>query len=76
MYHSKYRVREMIEYRFRVSSATVFTLYSYSKALEYRFRVSTAASLRNGSDISFFQLAARTIMTGGPSLDLLPPAVA
>jgi hypothetical protein len=35
----------MIEYRFRVPSATVFTLYSYYKALEYRFRVSTAASL-------------------------------
>jgi hypothetical protein len=35
----------MIEYRFRVSSAAVFTLYSYSKALEYRFRVPTAASL-------------------------------
>jgi hypothetical protein len=39
-------VRERIEYRFRVSSATVFTLYSYSKVLEYRFRVSTAGSLR------------------------------
>jgi hypothetical protein len=36
----------MIEYRFRVPSATVFTLYSYSKALEYRFRVPTADSLR------------------------------
>jgi hypothetical protein len=44
-YHSKYRVREMIEYRFRVLSAAVFTLYSYSKALEYRFRVPTAGSL-------------------------------
>jgi hypothetical protein len=39
-------VRERIEYRFRVPSATVFTLYSYSKALEYRFRVPTAGSLR------------------------------
>jgi hypothetical protein len=39
-------VRESIEYRFRVPSAAVFTLYSYSKALEYRFRVSTAGSLR------------------------------
>jgi hypothetical protein len=39
-------VRERIEYRFRVPSAAVFTLYSYSKALEYRFRVSTAGSLR------------------------------
>jgi hypothetical protein len=35
----------MIKYRFRVPSAAVFTLYSYSKPLEYRFRVSTAASL-------------------------------
>jgi hypothetical protein len=35
----------MIEYRFRVPSAAVFTLYSYSKALEYRFRVPTAGSL-------------------------------
>jgi hypothetical protein len=39
-------VRERIEYRFRVPSAAVFTLYSYSKALEYRFRVPTADSLR------------------------------
>jgi hypothetical protein len=36
----------MIEYRFRVSSATVFTLYSYFKALEYRFRVSTGIVLQ------------------------------
>jgi hypothetical protein len=35
----------MIEYRFRVPSAAVFTLYSYSKALEYPFRVPTAGSL-------------------------------
>jgi hypothetical protein len=35
----------MIEYRFRVPSAAVFTLYSYSRALEYRFRVPTAGSL-------------------------------
>jgi hypothetical protein len=35
----------MIEYRFRVPSAAVFTLYSYSKALEYRFRVPTTGSL-------------------------------
>jgi hypothetical protein len=35
MYYSKYRVREKIEYRFRVPSAPIFTLYSYSKALEY-----------------------------------------
>jgi hypothetical protein len=41
-------VREIIEYRFRVPSAAVFTLYSYSKALEYRFRVPTAGSLRTG----------------------------
>jgi hypothetical protein len=38
-------VRERIEYRFRVPSAAIFTLYSYSKVLEYRFRVSTAGSL-------------------------------
>jgi hypothetical protein len=36
----------MIEYRFRVPNAAVFTLYSYSKTLEYRFRVPTAGSLR------------------------------
>jgi hypothetical protein len=35
----------MIEYRFRVPSAAVVTLYSYSKTLEYRFRVPTAGSL-------------------------------
>jgi hypothetical protein len=35
----------MIEYRFRVPSATVFTLYSYSKALEYRLEYATADSL-------------------------------
>jgi hypothetical protein len=35
----------MIEYRFRVPSAVVFTLYLYSKALEYHFRVPTADSL-------------------------------
>jgi hypothetical protein len=35
----------MIEYRFRVPNAAVFTLYSYSKALEYRFRVPTTSSL-------------------------------
>jgi hypothetical protein len=38
-------VRERIEYHFRVPSAAVFTLYSYSKVLEYRFRVLTASSL-------------------------------
>jgi hypothetical protein len=38
-------VREKIDYRFRVSSAVIFTLYSYSKALEYRFRVRTADSI-------------------------------
>jgi hypothetical protein len=42
LYYSKYRVREMIEYRFRVSSTAVFTLYSHSNVLEYRFRVPTA----------------------------------
>jgi hypothetical protein len=35
----------MIEYRFRVPSAIVFTVYSYSKASEYLFRVPTADSL-------------------------------
>jgi hypothetical protein len=34
-------VRETIEYRFRVPSAAVFTLYSYSKTLKYHFRVPT-----------------------------------
>jgi hypothetical protein len=34
LYYSKYRVRERIEYRFRVPSAVIFTLYSYSKALK------------------------------------------
>jgi hypothetical protein len=43
-------VRERIEYRFRVPSAAVFTLYSYSKALEYRFRVPTAGSLNKKSE--------------------------
>jgi hypothetical protein len=35
----------MIEYHFRVPSAAVFTLYSYSKALEYLLEYPTAASL-------------------------------
>jgi hypothetical protein len=35
----------MIEYRFRVPSAAVFTLYSYSKALEYPLEYLTAGSL-------------------------------
>jgi hypothetical protein len=35
----------MIEYRFRVSNAAVFTLYSYSKALEYHIEYATADSL-------------------------------
>jgi hypothetical protein len=39
-------VRKRIEYRFRVSSAAVFTLYSYSKALEYHLEYATADSLR------------------------------
>jgi hypothetical protein len=38
----------MIEYRFRVPSAAVFTLCSYSKTLKYRFRVPTAGSLKLG----------------------------
>jgi hypothetical protein len=37
----------MIEYRFRVPSATVFTLYSYSKALEYPLEYPTADSLKS-----------------------------
>jgi hypothetical protein len=39
-------VRERIEYRFRVLSAAIFTLYSYSKTLKYPFRVPTVGSLR------------------------------
>jgi hypothetical protein len=35
----------MIEYRFRVPNAAVFTLYSYSKTLEYRLEYATADSL-------------------------------
>jgi hypothetical protein len=35
----------MIEYRFRVPSAAVFTLYSYSKALKYPLEYPTAGSL-------------------------------
>jgi hypothetical protein len=35
----------MIEYRFRVPSAAVFTLYSYSKTLEYHLEYATAGSL-------------------------------
>jgi hypothetical protein len=35
----------MIEYRFRVPSAAVFTLYLYSKALEYLLEYPTAGSL-------------------------------
>jgi hypothetical protein len=51
-------VRERIEYRFRVPSAAIFTLYSYSKALEYRFRVPTAGSLitRNGNAIHLMNI--------------------
>jgi hypothetical protein len=36
-------VKEKIEYRFRVSSTTVFTLYLYSKFLEYRIEYVTRA---------------------------------
>jgi hypothetical protein len=49
----------MIEYRFRVSSAAVFTLYSYSKDLEYRFRIPTAGSL-NCQEVQVWQLAIRS----------------
>jgi hypothetical protein len=38
-------VRERIEYRFRVPSAAIFTLYSYSKTLEYHLVYVTAGSL-------------------------------
>jgi hypothetical protein len=48
-------VRERREYRFRVHSAAVFTLYSYSKTLKYHFRVPTAGSLR-GQDIVYDEL--------------------
>jgi hypothetical protein len=44
--YSKYRVRERIEYHFRVSNAAVFILYSYSKVLEYHLEYTTAASFR------------------------------
>jgi hypothetical protein len=51
MYYSKYRVRKRIEYRFRVSSTAVFTLYSYSKTLEYHLEYVTADSLNfNGNE--------------------------
>jgi hypothetical protein len=53
-------VRERIEYRFRVPSAAVFTLYSYSKGLEYRFRVPTAGSLR-------FQSLPRLVLNSSPN---------
>jgi hypothetical protein len=43
----------MIEYRFRIPNAAVFTLYSYSIALEYRFRAPTAASLTCDHDTAF-----------------------
>jgi hypothetical protein len=43
----------MIEYRFRVPSVAVFTLYSYYKALEYRFRVPTMAGLRVSTHCSW-----------------------
>jgi hypothetical protein len=60
-------VRERIEYRFRVPSAAVFTLYSYSKALEYRFRVPSAGNLR--------QSQAHSERTGmGPS-ERVPPVL-
>jgi hypothetical protein len=35
----------MIEYRFRVPSVAVFTLYLYSKTLEYPLEYATAGSL-------------------------------
>jgi hypothetical protein len=37
-------VRERIEYRFRVPSTTVFTIYLYSKTLEYRLEYASAGS--------------------------------
>jgi hypothetical protein len=65
LYHSKYRVREIIEYRFKVPSTSVFTLYSYSKALEYHFKVPTAASLRGGRVWGRATAAGRTTRFGG-----------
>jgi hypothetical protein len=65
-------VRERIEYRFRVPSAAVFTLYSYFKALEYRFRVPTAGSLKaaySGSGKSFLAILAHNIAEYRPVAD-------
>jgi hypothetical protein len=38
-------MREIIKYRFRISNAAVFTLYSFYKDLEYTFRVPATGSL-------------------------------
>jgi hypothetical protein len=58
-------VRERIEYRFRVPSAAVFTLYSYSKALEYPLKYPTTSSLRLCLDarlkLKFFLLSLTSI---------------
>jgi hypothetical protein len=48
-------VRERIEYRFRVPSAAVFTLYSYSKTLVYRLEYATAGSLTHDSLLILLQ---------------------
>jgi hypothetical protein len=40
----------MIEYRFRVTSAVIFTLYSYSKFLEYHLEYATTASLSKAGE--------------------------
>jgi hypothetical protein len=42
----------MIEYRFRVPSIAIFTLYSYSKPLEYPLEYPTAGSLSADSQTS------------------------
>jgi prepilin signal peptidase PulO-like enzyme (type II secretory pathway) len=55
-------VRERIEYRFRVPSAAIFTLYSYSKVLEYPLEYPTAGSLIIISGLHLttaYELAAR-----------------
>jgi hypothetical protein len=61
-------VRERIEYRFRVLSAVVFTLYSYSKALEYRFRVPTAGSL---TDLSLHAYTVFSFLRDTPLLKII-----
>jgi hypothetical protein len=64
----------MIEYRFRVPSATVFTLYSYSKALEYRFKVPTMGSptkQHTKDEAGLPEGQSRICSEGGASIDQL-----